>query len=118
VAEAFDSNNNIFRINLTHTYKTPFYNGTLIFGPVASFMDRDRNSWNAGTAQFVPAKTRESVGGTATYIVNDKLNFTGRAEYMWINESQTPAIIGFPGTFVPTVSGQGVSVSIAATATY
>jgi hypothetical protein len=117
-AEMFDSNNDIFRINASQTYKTPFYNGTLNVGPVASFMDRNHNSWDPGTAQFVPAKTRESVGGTATFVVNSKLNFNARVEHVWIHENETPAVIGFPATLVPIVNGQGWALSAAMTATY
>jgi hypothetical protein len=114
-AEMFDSNNDVFRINAAQLYKTPFYNGTLTLGPVAGFMDRNHNSYDPGTAQFVPAKTRTSVGATATYVATDRLSFNGRVEYMWIHEDQMPAIALFPATFVPNVNGQGVMVSAAVT---
>lgn len=99
--EMLDSNNNIFRINASQMYKTPFQNGTLTVGPVGSFMYRENNSWDSTSFSFVPAKTRYSVGASGTYAPNDKANVSLRLEHIWINEDNQPA------AGIPTVNGQG-----------
>jgi hypothetical protein len=111
VAEAFDSNNNVYRVNFSHMYHT----GPLTIGPVASFMVREQNSWDATTFQFVPGKTRFSVGGSGQYAVTNKITANARLEHVWIREDLSPdkvAIVAgvaqlFPGSGLPVVTGEG-----------
>lgn len=107
--EMLDSNNNIFRINANQMYKTPFQNGTLTVGPVGSFMFREHNSWDETSANFVPAKTRYSVGASAGYAPNNTANVSLRVEHIWINEDDQPA------AGVPSVNGQGWQAMLAMT---
>jgi len=107
--EMLDSNNNIFRINANQTYRTPFQNGTLTVGPVGSFMFRQHNSWDETSANFVPAKTRYSVGASAGYAPNNTANVSLRVEHVWINEDDQPA------AGVPSVNGQGWQAMLAMT---
>lgn len=111
IPEALNSNNDIYRINVGQMYKTPLGGGTLTLGPVGSYMHRDNNSWDPLTFQFVPAKTRYSAGGSATYAVTDKLKFGARVEHVWIHEGVFP-IFGFP-----VVDGQGWSALVSMTLT-
>lgn len=90
MVEPLDSNNNIFRINVSQMYKTALFGGTVTVGPVGSFMYRENNSYDSTTAQFIPAKQRYSIGASGSYMPNDKLNFTARLEHVWIHESQDP----------------------------
>jgi hypothetical protein len=107
VAEAFNSNNNVYRVNLSHMYHT----GPFTVGPVGSFMVRDRNSWNPTTFQFVPGKTRFAVGGNGQYVVTNTITANARVEHVWIREDLSPdKIVGaqvFPGSGVPVVNGEG-----------
>lgn len=99
--EMLDSNNNIFRINANQMYRTPFEGGTLTVGPVGSFMFREHNSWDPTSASFVPAKTRYSVGASATYAPSSKTTVNLRVEHVWINEDSEPAAA------IPVVNGDG-----------
>lgn len=125
VAEAFDSNSNVFRINAKQMYNTTVDGRPFSVGPVGSFMFRDHNSWDPTTAQFVPEKTRFTVGGMATYTY-DKYNLSLRVEYEQINEDISPdkimQIAGvatlLPGSGVPAVNGSGVLITAAVTRSF
>lgn len=101
VPEAFDSNSNLYRINAGLNYR--FASG-LTVGPVASYLLRDHNGYDPTTFTYVPAKTRYSVGGAASYNVTNKININGKLERVWIREDSVPGP-GFPPALVPFMSG-------------
>jgi hypothetical protein len=115
VPEMFNSNTDIVRINVDSTYKMA--NG-LAIGPVASFLDRSHNSWDATAFAFVPAKTRWSIGGIAAYPVQSNLKINARVEHIWTHEDVHPDAIGFPGSGLPDMSGQSWLVLGGLTLTY
>jgi len=114
VREQFNSNSNLYRIGFEPTYRV---NEALSVGPTASFLYRDRNAYNPLTAQFVPAKTRYTVGGFANYSVTDAISFSARVERVWTREDANPDKyepafdIIVPGSAVPRLSYNGWQVS-------
>lgn len=105
VQEAFNSNSNVYQATFDHRFKFASW----AVGPTAGFLYRDNNSWNPATLQFVSAKTRGSMGGVATYSVNDRVALTGRLEGVWIAENDNP------GNFVPSLKGTGLLASLGGT---
>jgi hypothetical protein len=96
ISESFDSNSNLFRINSGLNYR--FANGFTV-GPVASYLFRDHNGYDATTFSFVPAKTRWSVGAAANYNVTNKINVNFKLEHVWIHEDEFTG----PPAFAPVV---------------
>lgn len=85
VPEAFSSNSSVYRYRLEQTFTT----GAWTMAPMASFMRRDQNSYNPITFQFIPAKTRLGIGGSARYAINDGMSLKASVEHFWINENPT-----------------------------
>ena len=108
IPEALNSNSNLVRLNTGVRYA--FDNG-LAVGPIASFLYRDTNSWDPTSLNFVPAKTRWSVGATGGYTVNTKLALNARVEHIWTHEDVHPDTPGFPGSGIPDMTGQSWMVS-------
>jgi hypothetical protein len=117
-AEVLNSNANVYRVSVEHMF--PW--GKLTIGPLASFLFRDRNSFDPLAYQFVPAKERWSVGGAASYPLTDQLMLNTRVEYVWTSEDTNPANDnGFkfdtlsnsfiPGLTIPQVSSIGWMLS-------
>jgi hypothetical protein len=101
--EQINSNSNLYRIGLEPTYRV---NPAFALGPTASFLYRDRNAYNALTSQFVPAKTRYTLGGFANYSVTDTITMTARVERVWTREDSNPD--KFEPAFNLIVPGSGV----------
>ena len=57
-------------------------------GPIASYLHRDRNGYDPGTLQFVPAKDRTAAGVLARYAVNDQITLNFRGEHVWTRENE------------------------------
>lgn len=114
VREQINSNSNLYRIGFEPTYRV---NPAFALGPTASFLYRDRNAYNAATAQFVPAKTRYTLGGFANYSITDTITLTARAERVWTREDQNPdkyepaVDLIVPGSGVQRLSSNGWQVS-------
>jgi hypothetical protein len=111
--EALNSNSNVYRVQLGHA----FIHGNWSFGPSASFLFRDENSYDPTAFQFVPAKTRMSAGGNMRYRVTDCATAYVSAEHIWIHEGQRI----FPGANAlptPALSCSGWSVAGGATFRY
>lgn len=108
IPEAFNSNSNLVRLNAGLKYA--FENGITV-GPIASFLYRDSNAWNPTTLNFVPAKTRWSVGATGGYTVNKKLTLNARLEHIWTRENIHPDLPAFPGSGVPDMTGRSWMIS-------
>jgi len=115
IPEAFNSNSDVVRINVNTTYRMD--NG-LSLGPVASFLDRNHNSWDPTAGAFVPAKTRWSLGGAAAYAWKSNVSFNARVEHMWTHEDVHPDVPGFPGSGIPDMSGESWLLLGGLTVTY
>ena len=101
VAEAFNSNSNVYRVRLEHAFTF----GNWSAGPVVSWLLRDENAYSPTAFQFVPAKTRWSAGGTARYQVNDRSLLYATVEHIWIEEESRP--VAPPVGAVPNISLRG-----------
>jgi hypothetical protein len=116
VTEAFNSNTDVVRVNVEHTYSS----GALSIGPVGSYLRRFRNSWDPLRFAFVPAKTRWSLGGSGQYKLTDTVALSMRVEHVWTQEDDSPDKIlnGVitAGTGIPALSGEGWIASIGAIA--
>jgi len=118
VTEPFNTNSDLFRVGVQHLF---LIDDTLALGPMASYLHRNNNSYNAETLQFVPAKERWSVGGLARKALTQNVTFNVRGEYIWTDEDARLATNGtvfsvlanslVPGSAVPVVSSQGWMVS-------
>lgn len=118
LAEALNSNSNLYRVGLQHL--VPF--GDLQIGPTGSFLYRDHNGYNSATLQFVPQKTRWSAGILAQYAASSAVTLNARVEGVWTHENENPAPDGnkldllqdfiLPASAVPPVSGTGWQTSI------
>jgi hypothetical protein len=110
VKELTDTNSNIYRIGLQHTFPI----GRLGIGPSASFLYRDHNGYNASTLQFVPQKQRWSAGVLARYSPSENLTFNMNVDAIWIRENENPALDGFKfssfaGGLVPSLGAPATS---------
>ena len=118
VTEPFNTKSDLFRVGVQHLF---LIDDTLALGPMASYLHRNNNSYNAETLQFVPAKERWSVGGLARKALTQNVTFNVRGEYIWTDEDARLATNGtvfsvlanslVPGSAVPVVSSQGWMVS-------
>lgn len=112
VPESFNSNSNVYRVSLDHTYQS----GRLSLGPTFGYLYRDRNGYDSINMLFIPGKTRWSTGGVVGYAVNDFVKINGRVERIWIKESESPQKFDefnnfIPGSAIPQVSSKGWLVS-------
>jgi hypothetical protein len=123
--EIFNTNSDVHRVGLQHL----FVGGqNFVFGPTASYLHRNKNSYNAGTLQFVPAKDRWAVGGLARVAVTRNTTFNVRGEYVRTREDDRIApgdqlfsvlLNQFvPGSAVPVVSSTGWMVAAGLNANY
>lgn len=103
--EPFNTNSNLYRVGLEHLFPI----GQLWAGPVGSFLYRDNNTYDPGTLQFVPAKTRWSAGVVARYAANDRVTFNARAEHVWTKEHDDPAPNGERGSVFIPIAGAVVA---------
>lgn len=87
IAEAFNSNNRVYRIN----FDTTWTNGVFLIGPTASYLNRDQNSYSPVTFQFIPAKDRYSLGVVGGYAVNATTSLNARIERIWTTERANPS---------------------------
>lgn len=114
--EAFNSTNNVFRINSDTTYV--FANGASL-GPTASYLYRDNNGYDPTTFSFIPAKTRWSAGVQGGYIVANNFTLSGKVEHVWTRENDNPDKLAggflFPGTGAPLISSDGWALSLGGT---
>ena len=51
-----------------------------------SFLWRDENYYDQIEAQFIPAKTRHTVGASATYALSPTATIVLRGSYSWIDQ--------------------------------
>jgi len=108
IPEAFNSNSNLVRLNAGLKYA---FESGLSVGPVASFLYRDTNAWDPTAFNFVPAKTRWSLGAVGGYTVNKQLALNARIEHIWTHENMHPDFPLFPGTGVPDMTGRSWLIS-------
>lgn len=110
--EAFNSNSNALRLRLDHAWRLT-QNVTL--GAFGSWFHRDSNAYIPTAFQFIPAKTKLALGGSARYQVAPNSAITVRAEHFWVNQASRPDIdFGgvIPGTAIPALSFTGWTVSL------
>lgn len=84
--ETFNSNSNVFSVSFDNTYRI----GSWAMGPTVSYLYRDHNSYDSTWAQFVPAKTKWSAGGTVVYAATDSISLNIRAEHYWVKLNRNP----------------------------
>ncbi len=115
VREAFNSNSNVLRLASDLTYSF----GSWALGPTASFLYRDKNSWNAQAFQFAPAKTRLGLGMAGSYKLADNLTINGRFEHIWTHERSNPGTAPnealIPGLGLAPVAQRGIVASFGST---
>jgi hypothetical protein len=99
--EAFNSNSNVYRARVEHAFVV----GDWSFGPLASFLHRDRNAYSTTAFQFVPAKTRRSAGGNLRYFIGSSAVLYATVERAWIEEGARPVAI--PGGSIPSLTSSG-----------
>jgi hypothetical protein len=80
----------LYRIGVQHLWQV----GQAWVGPTVSYLHRDRNAYDPGTLQFVPAKDRYAAGVVAQYAATNKVSFNLRAEHVWTREGDKTAING------------------------
>lgn len=124
VKEIMDTNADVLKVGVQHLVPV----GRLTIGPMANFLVRQRNSYDATTLQFVPEKERYSGGMVARYAVTDKVTLNARGEYAWTHEHDNPAPGGqkfsvllnafIPGSAVPQVSSTGWLCAVGANASF
>jgi hypothetical protein len=83
VTEAFNTNSDLYRVYAQHLF---LVGRNFAFGPTGSYLQRNHNSYDPGTLQFVPAKERWAAGMLARYAVNNRVTFNLRAEHVWTRE--------------------------------
>ena len=77
--EASNSNSNVFQGKLSATYAvTTQWSLT----PFVSLLYRDKNEYRISSNEFVPSKTRLSLGFTTKYAITDTISLTGRVEHI------------------------------------
>jgi hypothetical protein len=86
VRETANSNSDVYRV----TFDTSYSQGIYSVGPTVTYLYRDRNGYNPINYMFIPAKTSWSAGIFGQVAANDRLNFTVRAEHIWVNEDVNP----------------------------
>lgn len=89
--EPFNTNSNLYRAGVQHLWPV---GQTLWLGPVGSYLTRDRNTYDAGSLQFVPAKERYAVGLLAQAAATQAISLSVRAEHIWTREGERPAADG------------------------
>ena len=92
IAEAFNSNSNVFRARFEHTFRA----GAWSTGPIVGWLHRDNNAYSPTALQFVAAKTRWSAGGFARYSLSNNALIYGSVEHVWIDEGSRPFAVPFP----------------------
>jgi hypothetical protein len=120
--EPFNSNSTIYRVDLEHMVQWD----KLAVGPLGSWLNRDNNSYDSNSLQFVSAKTRWSAGAQARLQANERISFNARLERVWIDQEKgypdvpfsylTQTFIPIPGT--PPVKSTGWQGAIGATAQF
>ncbi|QCK88506.1 hypothetical protein E8L99_23465 [Phreatobacter aquaticus] len=116
--EAFNSNSNALRLRLDHAWRiTPQWT----LGMFGSWFHRDSNAYVPTAFQFIPAKTKLALGGSARYQVAPNSAITVRAEHFWVNQASRPDIdFGgiIPGTSIPALSFTGWTLSLGGNITF
>jgi hypothetical protein len=118
IAEIMNTNSDVFRVGAQHLIPV---GDSFVFGPTASYLHRDSNSYDPGTLQFVPAKERWAAGGLARVAATQNVTLNARGEYVWTHEDERLAPGGqlfsvlangfVPGSAVPMVSSTGWMVA-------
>lgn len=91
VTEPFNTNSNLYRAGIQHLWPV---GQALWLGPTGSYLTRDRNTYDAGTLQFVPAKERYAAGLLMQAVATQAVSFTLRADHIWTREGERPAADG------------------------
>jgi hypothetical protein len=117
--EAFNTNSNV----TTASFETTYRQGNFAIGPTVGFLYRDHNGYDSTRQEFLPAKTKWSVGGTGQYAVTDKVSFNARVEYIWATVNAEPQEINSQGvpisdTAIPPIYTRAWLVSLAGTAKF
>lgn len=116
--EAFNSNSNALRLRLDHSWRVT-QDWTL--GVYGTWFNRDANAYIPTAFQFIPAKTKWGLGGSARYQLAPNAAITGRFEHFWVNQSSRPDIdFGgvIPGSAIPALSFTGWTVSLGGNITF
>lgn len=100
VDEAFNSNSNVFQIDLETSYSGDNFS----IGPTLGFLHRDHNAWSASELQFVPAKTRWSAGVAAQYALSETSTLSVDLSRIWVKQNESPdkTALG-PGSGIPEI---------------
>ena len=85
VTELLNTNSDLYRVSLQHLFPVK---ENFAIGPIASFLHRDRNSYDAGFLQYVPAKDRTAAGALARYAISDRVTLNFRGEHVWVRDDE------------------------------
>ncbi|MBM3530816.1 MAG: hypothetical protein FJX62_22285 [Alphaproteobacteria bacterium] len=118
LTEVFNTNSMVYRVGVQHLFPI---GDTIALGPTGSYLNRDRNGYNAGTLQFVPAKERWTAGAQFRKAVNQNVTLNLRGEHIWTRQDERAAPNGqlfsvlanafVAGSAVPVVSSTGWMVA-------
>lgn len=97
VPELKNSNSHVLIGSVEPTYQLT---ERLRLGVNYSFLWRNENYYNQFEDQFIPAKTKHTVGASANYALTPTASIEMRGSYSWI-EQETGALL--PLTLVPTI---------------
>lgn len=118
VSEASNSNSNVYRIALDHTYRK----GPYSIGPSVSYLYRDRNAYDPMTFSFLPAKSRYAAGMLGGYSIGPAVRLNARVEHVWTDERANPdkLLSGFPipGSGTPNLTSTGWLVAAGGTVNF
>lgn len=109
VAEAFNSNSNIFSGNIEHAVLVS--QSAQLFGKLG-YLYRDANSYDPATFSFISAKDKISVGGGVRYGFTPTWSGNARVERFWIKEQP------YPGVLRPEQRFEGWVLALGATAKF
>lgn len=82
IAEEYNSNNSVMRIDLEQTYTHEDWT----LGVLGNYVKRYENAWDPDVFQYVPAKDIFGVGGSVSYKLNDNASITGKVKHLWLTE--------------------------------
>ena len=116
--EWFNTNSDQARVTVQHLF---VIDNTFAAGPIAGYLYRSTNGYNADTLQFVPEKDRWSVGALARKAIAPSVTLNAKVEHVWTREGERIAPNGqlwsvllnqfVPGSAVPVLNNTGWTVS-------
>lgn len=120
VIEPSNSNSNVSRVALDHSYRI---DNVWTLGAVGSWFRRDANAYRPTDGAFTPAKTKWTAGGMIKAQVMPNVTLTLKGERFWVAEHVKPDVVDpvfglFPGTGIPKLNYTGWIVGFGGTVAF